>query len=144
LQLYESLTRAAGIKREPAPQAFVFNQASARSEFLERFANQDERSTDRQTSILQALTLMNGRLLTDATSVERGSTLPAVADSFFLDTPGKIETLYLAALSRKPSQEELARLVPYVERGGTSLNPKKALADVFWSILGSAEFVLNH
>jgi hypothetical protein len=144
IQLYDSLTRAAGLKREPPNRFFFNNQASLRTEFVERFAAQDDRPTERQTSILQALTLLNGRLLTDAVSLERGATLPGVADAFFLDTPGKIEALYFAALSRKPRPDELERLVPYVERGGSGLNPKKALGDVFWSILGSAEFVLNH
>jgi hypothetical protein len=87
---------------------------------------------------------MNGRLMNDATSLERGGTLPAVADSYFLATPEKIEALYLAALARRPRPEELDRLVPYVERGGPGLNPKTALADVFWALLNSAEFCVNH
>ena len=144
IQLYDSLTRATGVRREPQQQGFNFNPGSLRNEFLERFANQDERPTERQTSILQALTLMNGRLVTDGTSIGSGKTLSAISDSFFLDTPGKVELLYLATLSRRPTPEEVARAVPYLEKGGTSLNPKKALADVFWSLLGSAEFVLNH
>jgi hypothetical protein len=87
---------------------------------------------------------MNGQLMTEATGLERGGTLPAIADSYFLDTAGKIEALYLAALSRGPRPEELDRLVPYVDRGGPTLNPKQALADVFWALLNSAEFVSNH
>ncbi len=143
-QLYDSLVMATGLNKEAPPQQFVFANNGLRGEFLERFASQDERATDRQTSILQALTLMNGRLVDDATNVERGATLQAVADSYFLDTAGRIETLYLAALTRRPRSEELERLVPYVERGGPTLNSKKAFADVLWSLLGSAEFVFNH
>ena len=60
------------------------------------------------------------------------------------DEPGKVEVLYLATLSRRPTAEELARSVVYVERGGPTLDPKKALADVLWSLINSAEFVLNH
>ena len=143
-QLYDSLIMATGLPREAAPQRLVVANNSLRSEFTERFASQEERSTDRQTSILQALTLMNGRLVDDATSLGRGATLSAVADSYFLDTAGRIETLYLAVLTRLPRPHELERLVPYVERGGPTLDTKKALADVLWSLLGSAEFVFNH
>ena len=39
---------------------------------------------------------------------------------------------------------EAARLVPYVESGGPSKDPNKALADVFWMLLNSSEFILNH
>lgn len=144
LQLYDSLIQATGLRPEPPQPPFVFGGDSPRRDFLERFASQEERPTERQTSILQALTLMNGRLVADATSPDRGATLPALADSYFLDTAGKVETLYLATLTRRPRPEELERLVPYVDRGGPTLNPRKALADVFWSLLDSAEFVLNH
>jgi hypothetical protein len=143
-QLFDSLIMATGLRREPIPPALAVRSNTLRGQFLERFATQEERPTERQTSILQALTLMNGRLVDDATSLERGGTLPALADSYFLDTKGRIEALYLAVLTRMPTPRELERLVPYVELGGPTLNPKKALADVLWSLLGSAEFVFNH
>ena len=56
----------------------------------------------------------------------------------------KIETLYLAALTRKPRPKELERLTKYVESGGPTKNQKAALADVFWALLNSSEFLFNH
>ena len=41
---------------------------------------------------------MNGRLTADATSLERSQLLAAILDSPFMDTPQRIETLYLATL----------------------------------------------
>jgi hypothetical protein len=143
-QLYESLMQATGLRREPDPGPRVIINNSLRGEFLERFAAQEEKPTERQTTILQALTLLNGKLVDDGSSPARGMTLPAVADAPFLDTAGKLEALYLAALSRRPRADELERLAPYVDRGGPAGDPGKALGDVFWSLLGSAEFVLNH
>jgi Protein of unknown function (DUF1549)/Protein of unknown function (DUF1553) len=141
-QLYASFVQATGVKREKdTPFSFA---DSPRSDFLEAFAGQDGRPLERRTSIRQSLMLMNGRLSTDATDLTRGATLPAVADSYFLDTPGKVEALYLSTLTRRPTAEELERLVAYVDRGGPTLDPKKALADVFWSLLNSSEFILNH
>jgi hypothetical protein len=84
---------------------------------------------------------MNGRLMTAVTSVRRSETLQAVIDAPFMDTPAKVEALYLAALSRKPTTKESARLVRYVEKGD---DRGETLADVFWALLNSAEFVLNH
>ena len=141
-QLYASFVQATGVRRE-GDSPFIFNN-SPRKDFLEAFADQDGRPTERRTSIVQALTLMNGRLSVDATDLARSATLPAIADAYFLDTPGKVEVLYLATLSRRPTSEEKERSVVYVERGGPTLDPKKALADVLWSLINSAEFVLNH
>ena len=39
---------------------------------------------------------------------------------------------------------ETSRLVRYVEGGGPSKDSAKALADVFWMLLNSSEFILNH
>ena len=64
-------------------------------------------------------------LSADATDLARGATLPAVADSYFLDTPGKVEAFYLATLTRRPTDEERERLVAYVDRGGPSRNPMR-------------------
>ncbi len=108
------------------------------------FARQPGKPTEFQTSVPQALALMNGKFVNDATALERGGTLPAVAGAPFLDTRGRVETLYLAALGRKPTAEESGRLVSYVERGGPSGDSGLALADVFWALLNSSEFVLNH
>jgi hypothetical protein len=142
LQLYASFVQATGVRRE-SDSFFLFDN-SPRKDFLEAFRGQDGHPAERRTSILQALTLMNGRLSVDATDLARGATLPAVADAYFLDTPGKVEVLYLSTLSRRPTAAELERSVMYVERGGPTLDPKKALADVLWSLINSAEFVLNH
>jgi hypothetical protein len=130
-QILDSLATATGIR-------------VASPELATRFARQDEKPTEVQTSILQALTLMNGKLVDDATVLERSETLAAVTGAPFLDTGGKVETLYLAALSRKPRPEERDRLVKYVEKGGPSGDRDRALADVFWALLNSGEFILNH
>ena len=42
------------------------------------------------------------------------------------------------------AQAELRRFTRYVDQGGPSRNSRKALADVFWALLNSAEFRLNH
>jgi hypothetical protein len=141
-QLYASFVQATGVRREG--ESFLSINSSPRKDFLEAFAGQDGRPSERRTSIPQALTLMNGRLSADATDLARGGILPAVADAFFLETPAKVEVLYLATLARRPTAEECARAVAYVERGGPTLDPKKALADVLWSLINSAEFLLNH
>ena len=121
-------------------QAFAF--AGPRFDFLTRFASQ-ERPTEKQASILQALMMMNGKFVDDATSLTAGNTLAAVADAPFLTTAAKIETLYLATLSRMPRAEEMERFESYVARGGVRNDPRSALADVLWVLVNSAEFAVN-
>lgn len=144
-QLFDSLATAVGFF-EPARQqnAFVFGQAGPRSDFLELFAPDNNAITERQTSILQALALMNGEFTSNATSLERSSTLAAIADFPLMKDSERIETMYLATLARKPRAEELERLTKYVDAGGPSKNSRAALADIFWALLNSSEFLFNH
>ncbi|HEX5272789.1 MAG TPA: DUF1553 domain-containing protein [Gemmataceae bacterium] len=145
-QLYDSIVEATRYNEvEPvnAPRGFV-QLNSARAEFVGRFSNHTDKRTEFQTSILQALALMNGKFVSDATSVEKSVTLAGVIDAPWMKTSEKVEALYLAALSRKPRAEEMERLVKFVDRGGPDGSKDKALADVFWALLNSSEFILNH
>ena len=137
-QVIASLTEATGAPRASADLGLL------RAELGGSFARQPNKPTEFQTSIPQALALMNGKYVNDATAVERSGTLAAVAGAPFLDARGRVETLYLAALGRKPTEAESAKLVAYVEKGGPSGDPNLALADVFWALLNSSEFVFNH
>ena len=153
-QLYDSVALATGYN-EPAaafPISFVPGaKRSLREEFMTRFAKTSEKSTETYTSILHALALMNGKLIGEATSLERSETLAAVLNAPFLDTPERLETLYLAALARPPRAEEMSRLTRYLEgvqaspgKGTPAQRYNRAMSDVFWVLLNSGEFILNH
>ncbi|MBI3839422.1 MAG: DUF1553 domain-containing protein [Planctomycetia bacterium] len=145
-QLFASIVQATGFREGPRPtqRGALPDLTSAAAEFRQRFADQSVPRTEAETSILQALALMNGKLVSDATDLEKSDTLAAVAEAPFLSNHQRVEALFMTALSRKPAPEELTQLVEHVERGGVDRNPKKALADVFWALLNSAEFALNH
>jgi hypothetical protein len=154
-QLFDSIAMATGYRDsggdDGALSGLLGGNRSARSEFVTRFAL-SERPTDAQTSILQALSLMNGKVTVSATTLERSETLAAVADAPFLTNPQRVETLYFAVLSRKPEAKELARAVKFIEDAvGKAPNAtarrdatSNALADLFWVLLNSPEFTLNH
>jgi hypothetical protein len=132
-QLFDSLAEATEYQGvgpgDPPP---------GRGQFTERFPAQEQR-TDYQTSILQALYLMNNEFIADRTNLEKNRTLATLAAQR-TSTARKVESLYLVVLSRKPRPGEQERFVQYVDKG----DPKKALADVFWVLLNSPEFILNH
>jgi hypothetical protein len=134
-QLFDSLAFATGY-REPG------GRTAQRDRFLTQFALRGH-ATEPETSITQALTLMNGRFLNTVTSVEGSPTLLAVYETPGMTMPERIEALYLAALSRRPTAKELDRMAKFIADGGTG-KASERLADVFWVLLNSVEFRLNH
>jgi hypothetical protein len=145
-QLYDSILEVVGPdglpQTAPPPNGFAPGVFNRRGEFLTRFPPQEKR-TEVQTSILQALYLMNGKFMEEVTDPQRNRTLGTIIES--RGTTGRrLDELYMVTLARKPTPEERARLVKYVEEGGPSHDSKKAYADVFWALLNSSEFFLNH
>jgi hypothetical protein len=146
-QFFDSLALAVGFRQgNQFNGRFFFDASGARAEFLGKFSAQ-ERRTEYQTSILQALTLMNGKFVSDATdfqNLDKTELLAAVVNAPFLDDRQRVETLFLATLSRMPTSAEAEKFGKYVASGGVQSNTKAALADVLWVLLNSSEFMLNH
>lgn len=140
-QLYDSLRVAAGLPVE-RDDLDPTNALRERKRFTAEF--HVERAATAQRSILQSLTLMNGKTTAVLTDAAKTPALVATANSSFLDTRGKVEALVLAALGRKPTAKELETFAAYVESGGAHKDSAKALADVFWALLNSSEFNTNH
>src|SRR5262249_34337807 len=98
-------------------------------------------STTFNGTIPQTLMMMNGELIQNATKTDKGSFLHNVAASN-RKPQAKIELLYLAALGRKPTGPELTLATQLVSlRGGDFA---EAMQDVWWALLNSNEFILNH
>src|SRR5262249_36670258 len=139
-QLFDSLALATGFREEKGGRgAFEGDRISARSRFLVQFAPQGKPS-EPETSTLQALALMNGSLIARLTTVETSPTLTAVTEMPGMTTAERVEAIYFAALGRKPTDSEAKRITAYLEKGPT---PER-LADIFWALLNSAEFRMNH
>ncbi len=155
-QLFDSLAMATGYRDSGGGDdlltGLLGGNRSAKSELITKFSA-IERPTERQTSILHALTLMNGKVMDAATSLEKSETLAAVVDAP-ASIGERVEALYLAALARKPYAREIDRNVKFIndaERRARDKDAKaqraahnNALADVFWALLNSPEFALNH
>ncbi|HWG41722.1 MAG TPA: DUF1553 domain-containing protein [Gemmataceae bacterium] len=144
-QLFDSLAEATEYQDTSSAPSNRFGNPenlSPRQKFLARFAHQDK-PTEAPTSILQALYLMNSSFVAERTSLEQNKTLSTLADQSGPDSR-RIDSLFLAVLSRKPTAMESKRFIAYYVRGGPSHDHRKALADIFWALLNSAEFRLNH
>jgi hypothetical protein len=138
-QLYDNVVLVTGYR--PAPSTGTVGATSPRAEFLAPFDDPDSQPTDFQASIQQALMMMNGKFIKEAISSARSATVAAIIDSKRPRSLAKrIEDLYRVALSRNPRPEEARRLLEYA-KGHES---KQALRDIFWALLNSTEFILNH
>ena len=114
-----------------------------RQQFLNKFRAPTQGATDFESGIPQALTLMNGGLIRQATHLAQSDILIALQAPIFTDEE-RVEVLFLSALSRPPRDDERESLAKYVTSGGTDGDRRKALGDVLWALLNSAEFALNH
>ncbi|HWC88907.1 MAG TPA: DUF1553 domain-containing protein, partial [Pirellulales bacterium] len=146
-QVLASLHQATG-QQLPASSGSTQNLGdpveNARADLLEAFAGDTQPVTERPMTLLQALAMMNGGFIARAVDSDRGRLLSAVLTDPAMQTSDRIDTLYLATLSRFPTSVERHRLLGYVERDGARHDAKQALGDVFWALLNSTEFVTNH
>jgi hypothetical protein len=141
-QLFESLV--------VATQAEMFESKEARDklrktwlkELTTSFGDDEGNEATFNGTVVQALMLMNGGQLNNALSskghvvnlVKRGGSATAILDY-----------LYLAALNRRPSPAEAARILK-IYRAAPVKHPDglSFWQDVFWALLNSNEFILNH
>jgi len=92
-----------------------------------------------EPNLAQSLHLINGDTIDNAIKGEGG-----LLDSLLAaETPHDqiIDRLYVAAVSRVPTEEEKTALNAYVE---AAENKREALEDVFWSMLNAKEFIFQH
>lgn len=98
--------------------------------------------TDFRGGIPQALLMMNGSVVTAATTLDDSMTLRAVVDAPFLKDAEKLDTLYLAAFSRLPRPVERERMLKLVRAKDDAEAQRQTYANIYWALLNSPEFVL--
>ena len=141
-QLFDSLAEATGFYQPfRSENPFVLQQDTPRSEYLRLFRDESNSSTERETTILQALAMMNGEFIDEATNLEDSLTLIAITEFPLMSNRERLESLFLSALSRKPTAAESKRLLSFLQKAETK---QQAYGDIFWAMLNSSEFLFNH
>lgn len=138
-QLYDSIVTVLGQSQPKGKQAQRKQKGppgGPREQFLTFFRVDETDPQDYQAGIPQALRLMNSPQL-NATQGIADLAMKAGGD----DGNKILERLFLAVLSRPPTQAELTRLNDYVRKQDT---PRLAYSDITWALLNSSEFTLNH
>jgi Protein of unknown function (DUF1553)/Protein of unknown function (DUF1549) len=146
-QFFDSLTSVVGMPqakkgadKKGAPVANLKKgPANPRDNFL-MFFRIDEGADplEYQAGIPQALRTLNSPLFnntqaTVAQCVEEGGGIPKQI----------IKRIYLHALSRPPTEEEVDRMLTFIRQSGGPV-PRPAYNDMLWALLNSSEFALNH
>jgi hypothetical protein len=142
-QLYDSLTILAAQSDPPSPQFHALKQS--RAAWLSQFSldldtdEGDEFNTFNGT-IPQALALMNGELTQQTIVSEQGVFQRILRSSRTADD--KLERLFLSALSRRPTKREVASANRLLATHQGKLDA--AFEDLWWALLNSNEFILDH
>ena len=142
-QLYDSLIIATNAHRSGRSS---WDQAERqRQQWLQQFViafgtDENDEATTFNGTIPQALMMMNGDLVQNATSGEKGSFLQEVLAERGSDVT-KINRLYLATLSRLPTANE-RKLASNMIKGNR--NKLAAYQDLLWALLNSNEFIFVH
>ncbi|MCA9048541.1 MAG: DUF1553 domain-containing protein, partial [Planctomycetaceae bacterium] len=116
---------------------------SSRDQFVNQFKTPAGRSTEYLGGIPQALTLMNGGLISGATGLSSSGLLKSLEAPFFTNEQ-RTDVLYLATLSRTPDAAERELLNGYLADSASGSELRDGLADILWALLNGAEFTLNH
>jgi hypothetical protein len=91
-----------------------------------------------EPTLSQALHLLNGD--TTNAKIQQGGVAKRLNET---KKPSEelITELYLRCLARRPTKDELDKLLPAMGEGS---NKQQALEDIFWALLNSREFLFNH
>jgi hypothetical protein len=140
--LYESLLTATEADESRGGEEAAKKKDEWLSQFIIAFGTDEgDDSTTFNGSIPQILMMFNGDLIKQATNTGKGGFLDRVAKSD-MKNAAKITTLYQSALARSPSAKEISAANDMlVARKGDAIG---ALQDIWWAILNSNEFIINH
>ncbi|HYM59692.1 MAG TPA: DUF1549 domain-containing protein [Thermoanaerobaculia bacterium] len=114
---------------------------TANGRFLDEFGRGDRDTAARtnDTSVAQALSLMNDTIVTNRVHrATAGSTVAKVLAST-TDPVAIADQLYVATLSRHPTQSESAQAVAFIRAG----NLQQRTEDLQWVLINSLEFLFD-
>ena len=141
-ELYQSLVVATQADRKGSLE----EQEQRRSNWLRQFivafgTDEGDETSTFNGSIPQSLMMFNGELMKEATSLEAGSWLQRISTTAS-PASDKVQYLFAAGLARKAKPEELniAKSLLDARKNDTAA----MLQDLWWAILNSNEFIINH
>lgn len=144
-QVIGALLQASTIKTLDQQSHILFRlqKFGQTNEFVERYGDAGEEELDRRGgTIPQRLLMLNGDLVQEHTKQDL-MTASSRIGQLAAEDGHAVETAYLAALSRRPSPDELEHFKERL-RDTRRRSRGEAMEDLFWTLLNSTEFSWNH
>jgi hypothetical protein len=146
-QLFESLMTATQAEAAETREAKKKLREEWMNKLIVNFGDDEGNEVTFNGTVVQALILMNGKEINAAICNPNKGTVAGVALKHRGNQARIMDLLYLAALNRLPTSREYA----LISRGSrtnsaaTDLkNPMAPWQDLFWALVNSNEFILNH
>jgi hypothetical protein len=146
-QLFESLvvaTRAEVGENETAKKAL---RDQWLRDLISNFGDDEGNEVNFNGTVVQALMMMNGKAINDAIGRKDKGTVALAIVRNRGRPEGVITDLYLASLNRPPKRQEVNAILHKMPLRSPAAFRDTVLAryeDLFWALLNSNEFLLNH
>jgi hypothetical protein len=143
-QLFESLMTATQADKATSAADKKKMRDEWLSQLITNFGDDEGNEVTFNGTIVQALLMMNGKNINEAITSDKGAVATAM---YAKKTPDAvIDELYLAALNRPPKRGELSGVKAKMKLrvGFRDTSAKGPYEDLFWALLNSNEFLLNH
>ena len=151
-QMFESLMLATNSEAAETKEGKKVLREKWLESLISNFGDDEGNEVNFNGTVVQALMMMNGKEINDAiTRKDKGTVDLAIKGSRTEDEV--IAKLYLATLNRMPSQREAlvirGELFPLVDpklrvKDNDKTHYNNRFYDLFWALLNSNEFLLNH
>lgn len=140
-QLFESLIVATQAEQFESNETREQLRKQWLRELTANFGDDEGNEVTFNGTVVQALLMMNGGHLNQAIS-SKGHLINLVKKG---NPAAILDYLYMAALNRPPTPAEVARIMKiYRTAPVKNVDPLSFWQDVFWALLNSNEFILNH
>lgn len=147
--LYDSMGQAAEVRLKipgypPGAKAMsvavgspnYFLMTFGRTQFRDQICERDH-----EPNVTQAMHLVNGETVNTLVT-SSGNIIDRLLGRPDLSDENRVEEIYLAALTRRPTAEELTEVKPKL--AGDEVSRKQVFQDLLWAILNTKEFAYIH
>jgi hypothetical protein len=137
-QFIDSLQQNVYLESGIVPGGGEVQGRAVRQAFLRRMKVRGMSAEDYPHGVVQTLGMMNGPEMALATDANRSPLLVALEAPLFDDSQ-RIETLFLATVSRRPTAAEQVRFGEHLAAAESESQRRAAMSDLLWILLNTAE-----